>query len=556
MSAFNSPMLVNHPLSRRQYDYASPPNRWGAPAGRLSYISPMNISAQLKGDAVTTRTSQKGVYSSSDESLDWPRNPINYGSPIRSPAQLTLDASTDSRSRTYSDFADNSNLIASGIARMVQDDSTDISSGGRSEGTAQRLQARTTLPVWTLDNAGQVKLTLAEVLQYNQLKMFARDKLGCQFLQQHFPSEGSEERILLCKQVLENEDVFEALCSDVFGNFFVQRLIETANISEQRWISTRLLNKMNALCLNRYSCRVVQKAIEQLPLDLKGVLLVELHTADIVRLSVDQNANHVIQKIMHSFPLANWSFLVEALIAKKDYLFAVAENKYGCRVVQLAVEMLSNQRKSALAEKLLKGIMIHITEHCDRLAANEFANYVIQHIITAGALYNYRDKIIEECILRNILSMAQEKYASHVVEKALEFAPDHLLKEMMDEIFEGYVPHPETRKDALDIMIFHQYGNYVVQRMLSTCIEAARARISGIKLRDMDNRLEWLQRLKDRIQTNEAKLSKYSSGKKILDMMADCPCLPRSPLDSLPNLAATLSATHGFQVPAVPHKYM
>ena len=52
------------------------------------------------------------------------------------------------------------------------------------------------------------------------------------------------------------------LCSDVFGNFFVQRIIESANLMEQRWISTRLLNKMNTLCLNRYSCRVVQKAIE------------------------------------------------------------------------------------------------------------------------------------------------------------------------------------------------------------------------------------------------------------------------------------------------------
>ena len=85
-----------------------------------------------------------------------------------------------------------------------------------------------------------------------------------------------------------------------------------ANIIEQRWVSSRLHNKMNELCLNRYSCRVVQKAIEvwiciilflslpfqQLPLDLKGPLLVELHNADIVRLSIDQNANHVIQKVL------------------------------------------------------------------------------------------------------------------------------------------------------------------------------------------------------------------------------------------------------------------
>lgn len=38
--------------------------------------------------------------------------------------------------------------------------------------------------------------------------------------------------------------------------------------------------------------------------------------------------------------------------------------------------------------------------------------------------------------------MAQEKYASHVVEKALEHAPPKFLREMIEEIFDGYIPDP------------------------------------------------------------------------------------------------------------------
>lgn len=34
--------------------------------------------------------------------------------------------------------------------------------------------------------------------------------------------------------------------------------------------------------------------------------------------------------------------------------------------------------------------------------------------------------------------MSQEKYASHVVEKALKHAPPKLLHAMMNEIFDGY----------------------------------------------------------------------------------------------------------------------
>ncbi|PIO69357.1 RNA binding repeat protein, Pumilio-family [Teladorsagia circumcincta] len=185
--------------------------------------------------------------------------------------------------------------------------------------------------------------------------------------------------------------------------------------------------------------------------------------------------------------------------------------------------------------------MAHLVANCERLACNEFANYVIQHVIKAGPLADYRDRIIEECLLRNLLSLSQEKYASHVVEKALEFAPAPLLAEMMDEIFDGYVPHPflfysETKKDALDIMLFHQYGNYVVQRMLDLCCEAARAKRNGINLPDIELRMEWLNRLETRISQNRNRLARwYSSGKKILttlQQLNDRPILIPNPIRS------------------------
>ena len=47
---------------------------------------------------------------------------------------------------------------------------------------------------------------------------------------------------------------------------------------------------------------------------------------------------------MHCFPLNNWAFIIDGLTQKQENLFSVAENKYGCRVVQLAIEMLSTQK--------------------------------------------------------------------------------------------------------------------------------------------------------------------------------------------------------------------
>ncbi|VDP04142.1 unnamed protein product [Heligmosomoides polygyrus] len=344
--------------------------------------------------------------------------------------------------------------VVSPLSKLRLDDSTDVDS------TFGENRARSLLPNWVMDAQGHIIAPLKKLLEDGLLETFM-------------------------------------LCTDVFGNFFVQCAVQNANVQEQRWITSHLLNKLYPMCLNRYSCRVIQK-------DMKSLLVLELHNKDLVKLCTDQNANHVVQKIMTSFPLSHWQFVVEQFIRNQEKLFCVAENKYGCRVVQLAIELLSDNSKRANKRRapMLEDLMNHLVSNCERLASNEFANYVIQHVIKAGPLSDYRDRLIEECLLRNLLSLSQEKYASHVVEKALEFAPPALLAEMMDEIFDGYVPHPETKKDALDIMLFHQYGNYVVQRMLDICCEAARAK------KYMELRMEWLKRLETRIAQNRGRLSR------------------------------------------------
>uniref|UniRef100_A0A158PBP8 PUM-HD domain-containing protein n=1 Tax=Angiostrongylus cantonensis TaxID=6313 RepID=A0A158PBP8_ANGCA len=323
------------------------------------------------------------------------------------------------------------------------------------------------LPSWAVDGQGCIIVPLRKILEEGLLEVFAKDKTGCTFLQANFPEEGTADRELLVKELFEGTNLFECL-----------------------------------------------------PEDLKSLLMLELHNCDLVTLCVDQNANHVVQKIMTSFTLSHWQFVVEYFVSNREELFSVAEDKYGCRVIQLAIELLSDTNKANKCRSpLLEKLMDHVVSNCERLASNEFANYVIQHVIKAGTLSDYRDKLIEECLLRNLLSLSQEKYASHVVEKAFEFAPPVLLAEMMDEIFDGYIPHPETKKDALDIMLFHQYGNYVVQRMLGICCEAIRARSNGINLPDMEQRLGWLNRLESRIVHNRHRLARYSSGKKILNAL-------------------------------------
>lgn len=476
---------------------------------RTAFVSPICLSG-------ATHLSDSGISVSNSNSTNSPE-----GSPHSQPPNRCSPENSDMREPLSHLDSNVQSLTPSSISPRTSTSPSTLGMAGNHEIDTSfgENRYRSPLPSWVMDGQGYIIVPLRKILEEGLLETFGKDKTGCTFLQANYPEEGTPERELLVKKLFERDDLFESLCSDVFGNFFVQCVVENAVVQEQRWIVTHLLGqKLYPMCLNRYSCRVIQKALECLPDELKCLLLLDLHNCDLVALCTDQNANHVVQKIMTSFNLPQWVFIVEHFDRNCDDLFNVAEDKYGCRVIQLIIEILSdaNQKLNKSRSSILEKLLDQLVSNCERLASNEFANYVIQHIIKSSALADYRDKLIEECLLKNILSLSQEKYASHVVEKALEFAPPVLLAEMMDEIFDGYVPHPETKKDALDIMLFHQYGNYVVQRMLDICCEAIRARRNGKKLPDLEQRLGWLSRLETRIAHNRHRLARYSSGKKIL----------------------------------------
>lgn len=63
----------------------------------------------------------------------------------------------------------------------------------------------------------------------------------------------------------------------------------------------------------------------------------------------------------------------------------------------------------------------------------------------------------------------------------------------------------------MEIMLFDQFGNYVIQRLLQLAIDIRNRRRAGNPL--------WFDRLAVRIVEKESALLKYSSGKKILEML-------------------------------------
>ncbi|CAL2032337.1 unnamed protein product [Caenorhabditis brenneri] len=466
----------------------------------------------------------------------------------RSRTSSFLPSDTDSSRRGSDDYQPTTRSFSSAaVDRPIDYSKQNYSKDGRAKATrsASAMSSKSTLknqsqlPTWALDSHGNIrsKLQLSKLLDSGELGKFIMDKNGCQYLQDAVKRPMSAyQRYQLFEQILGKREDFIKYSTNIFGNFLVQQVIEMAMksrdddyIRRQEKLKNFLGAQMTDMCLDKSACRVVQFVLENLDLPQACCLVQALpRDARLIAICLDQNANHVIQKVVAVIPLQKWEFIVD-FVALPDHLRQICSDKYGCRVVQTMIEKLTADSISGdltlvaqnLRERALQRLMTSVTSRCQELATNEYANYIIQHIVSNDDLAVYRECIIEKCLMRNLLSLSQEKFASHVVEKAFLHAPLDLLAEMMDEIFDGYVPHPDTGKDALDIMMFHQFGNYVVQCMLTICCEAVAGK-RGTKEGSYDHLSAfhiWLKKLQTRVTKERHRLTRFSSGKKMIETL-------------------------------------
>jgi hypothetical protein len=88
------------------------------------------------------------------------------------------------------------------------------------------------------------------------------------------------------------------------------------------------------LSLHAFGCRVVQTAIATCT-TRTAVLLVNELRDDVLRCVRDQNGNHVVQKTIEHVPVGDLGFVLSALVGNVN---ALSQHPYGCRVIQRALE--------------------------------------------------------------------------------------------------------------------------------------------------------------------------------------------------------------------------
>lgn len=196
---------------------------------------------------------------------------------------------------------------------------------------------------------------------------------------------------------------------------------------------------MLTIALSRFSCRVVQKALETLDETDLPRLLKEFHN-NVLNCIHDQNGNHVIQKCIEVMSDKAKNARADGEPAKADFyseqidfivddvlgnIVSLSCHPYGCRVLQRILEHCVEPKKSRALDEISK---YHKT-----LLDDQYGNYVIQHVLQFGR-HSDRDSIFLIVVENGLLTLSRQKFASNVVEKLLKYGTAQQRKAVVREM--------------------------------------------------------------------------------------------------------------------------
>ena len=138
-----------------------------------------------------------------------------------------------------------------------------------------------------------------------------------------------------------------------------------------------------------YGCRVIQKALESIPLDQQQLIIQVSDQSgwplvlilpsrqeldgNVLKCVKDQNGNHVVQKCIETVEATRLQFIIDAF---RGQVYNLSTHPYGCRVIQRILEHCTADQTTPVLEEL--------HTHIEALIQDQYGNYVVQHVLDRG----------------------------------------------------------------------------------------------------------------------------------------------------------------------------
>ena len=315
--------------------------------------------------------------------------------------------------------------------------------------------------------SAQSHLSLADVL--SEALPFSQDQFGSRFLQQSMELASAADTHQLFLALLP---AVQKLALDPFGNYVIQKLLDHLPGEHRALLGEQLLGHILVLSLHTYGCRVIQRILDTpaSALGHRGVALLRSLASElkgsVVKCVEDQNGNHVIQKCVERLSFEESKFIPDEIQGKVERL---SLHCYGCRVIQRLLERLPAASPQSVF------VTAEILRSLRSLAQDQYGNYVVQHLLSHG-LPESRDAVAIAVSLR-VTEFSTHKFASNVAERALVNGSAHARAKIISSLLgkEGNeAPVLSLAKD--------RFANYVVQRALELSVGHQRERMLAVLL--------------------------------------------------------------------------
>lgn len=313
----------------------------------------------------------------------------------------------------------------------------------------------------------------------NRVFAMSKDQNGCRLLQEQLDY---EDRGDLCDVIYqESLEHLAEMMVDPFGNYLFQKLLERVKEKQRLVIIRRVSSNLVAAALNLHGTRSVQKVVEvcatsssvieedfdeeeegeeygyeERPEGGKGRrttslpdLIVEALKDDAVRLCIDSNGNHVIQRALQFMKPEYNQFVFDAVCKECT---TVGTHRHGCCVLQRCLDAANKTQKAEVIAQVERQAM--------KLMQDPYGNYVVQYVLDSCTAEEAFGVIMKP--LGHIYELSVQKFSSNVIEKCLEKAPERVRQKYIAEI---------TSCPKMNKMLQDQFANYVVQRALCVCAE-------------------------------------------------------------------------------------
>lgn len=324
--------------------------------------------------------------------------------------------------------------------------------------------------------------------------ILAKEQFGCRLLQKIIDENPTNASSIFYYKI---KDKFVELSCELFGNYFIQKIIENLPMQDIEEILKKIIpNFFRLLSMNQHGTRVIQALLKRIKKNDSLLGFFSLYLAPSLSTFIfNQNANHVISNFVSCTNPKQNDVIFEFI---KNNIVEISIQKHSCCVLQRCIQSGHPSQ--------IQILLLAIAQNSDKLFENQFGNYVIQYVISLNNVEI--NKIILNELLKNFELYSKMKYSSSIIEKCMQYADMDMKKIILEKICND--------SNLVRSLLYDMYGNYVIQRALRIAPEPYKnillgligKHLGGLKMLSYGNKLYL------KLTKNYPELLKYSSSKE------------------------------------------